>query len=385
MESEISNGVLTIRLSGTLDSSNAPAIQDEIFQLTEGASFDSVVLDLGKLTYISSAGLRVVLKMRHAFKDFSVVEVSSDVYQIFNMTGFAQMMPIKKALKEIDVSNAELIGEGYCSYVYRLDKDTIIKVFKHASDTSEVEGELNLAKRAFVLGIPTAISFDIVKVKDKFGVRFEMLDCKSLRDMIRDEPENFESYKKTYAELLKKIGETESMSDDLPDMKEGFFERLEIAKDDLGPAIYEKLHAFIASIPDRKTFVHGDCHVKNIMVRDGEFFLIDMETLSVGHPIFEYALLSAPYVIFEQDDPGNSLRFFGLDSAILKDLFNAVLQKCFGDAYSPEVVDQVMILGYIHMLWWYRKNEPQETARFAGVKERLLALAEKYPDLRFRA
>ncbi|MBP5216942.1 MAG: anti-sigma factor antagonist [Bacilli bacterium] len=385
MESEITNGVLTIRLSGQLDSNNAPAIQDEIFQIAEGASFDSVVLDLGRLEYISSAGLRVVLKMKHAFKNVSVVEVSSEVYQIFDMTGFTEMIPVKKALKVVDVSGAELIGEGYCSYVYRLDKDTIIKVFKFATDTSDVERELNLAKQAFVLGIPTAISFDIVKVGDKFGVRFEMLDCKSLRDLIRDEPENFPQYKKSYAGLLKKIGETESMNDNLPNIKDGFFERLEIAKDDLDPAIYEKLHAFISSIPERKTFVHGDCHVKNIMVRDGEFFLIDMDTLSRGHPIFEYALLSAPYVIFEQDDPGNSLRFFGLDGQILQDLFDAVLREGFGDAYSPEAIDQVMILGYVHMLWWYRKNEPQAIARFESSKRHLIDLVEKYPDLGFCA
>ncbi len=383
MEFNLDNGILTIALSGEINSGNALAFENEIIPILGRHSFTSLVLDLAKLTYISSAGLRVILKIRQRCKDFSIIDVSSDVYQIFEMTGFTEMMTIKKALKVVDVSHAELIGEGYCSYVYRLDKDTIIKVFKHATDIDDVSRELNLAKQAFILGIPTAISFDIVKVKDKFGVRFEMLDCKSLRDLFRDEPEHFEEYKQHYADLLKKIGETESMSDELPDMKAGFFDRLEIAKNDLDPAIYEKLHSFIASIPEATTFVHGDCHVKNIMVRDGEFFLIDMDTLSRGHPVFEYALLSAPYVIFEQDDPGNSLRFFGLDHTITESLFDGVVKNWLGEAYSEETVDEILILGYVHMLWWNRKNEPANTARFAGVKGRLLALLEKYPDLRF--
>ena len=75
-----------------------------------------------------------------------------------------------------------MIGNGFFSTVYRIDKDTIIKVFNRVSDPEQIERELKLAKQAFILGIPTAISFDIVRVDDKLGVRFEMLDCMSLRD-----------------------------------------------------------------------------------------------------------------------------------------------------------------------------------------------------------
>ena len=383
MEYFLKDGSLTIKLSGELNSGNAARIESEILSITSKESFSSLILDLENLTYISSAGLRVVLKMRKTCGDFEVVNACLDVYDVFEMTGFTSMINIKKALKKIDVKDAQLIGEGYCSYVYRIDKDTIIKVFKRATDIGEVQRELDMAKQAFILGIPTAISFDIVKVQNKFGVRFEMLDCKSLRDLLRDEPEKFDDYLAKYAHLLETIGETESNSTALPDVKESFFDRLLFLKERFEPSAYEKLYGFLSSIPESGTFVHGDCHIKNIMVRDEEFFLIDMDTLSRGHRIFEYALLYCPYVAFEEDQPGNSMDFFGLPAETLQRVFYGLVDAYLGPSHPEKSLDYIKILGYLHMLWWNRKNEPQNNKRFDGCYHRLLALMEKCPDLRY--
>ncbi len=383
MEHKLANGILSIALEGELNSQNAAEKEGEINQVLEKNAFSSLILDLAKLTYISSAGLRVVLKLRQSAKEFKIINASLEVYEIFEMTGFTSMMEIKKALKEIDVSKAELIGEGYFSYVYRLDKDTIIKVFKHAQDTSEVERELNMAKQAFVLGIPTAISFDIVKVGDKFGVRFEMLDCKSLRDLFRDEPKRFDGLMDKYAALFKHIGETESESDALPDMKKVFMGKLDFIASDLDEKSRKSLREYLQSIPDRTTFIHGDCHVKNIMVRDDEFFLIDMDTLSKGHPIFEDALVYCPYVAFEEDQPGNSLDFLGLSADMTKEIFDRLMKVALGKDYGEAALDKIKILAYVHMMWWTKKNTPEDEKRFSGSRGRLLSLLGKYPNLRF--
>ena len=314
MNYNLENNTLTIYLKGDLNSNNANDIEKELFSIIDKNTFTNLILDLKDLRYISSAGLRVVLRVKQKSSFLEIINVSLEVSDVFEMTGFTSMMNIKKALKEVDVSNATLIGEGYFSYVYRLDKDTIIKVFKFATDTKEIEREREMAKQAFILGIPTAISFDIVKVGDKFGVRFEMLDSKSLRDIFLEHPQDFDYYANEYGHLIKKIGETESMSNDLPKTKEVWLNKLEVDKPYLDDEEYQKSLDFINSIPDVNTFVHGDCHIKNIMVRDKELFLIDMDTLSQGHPIFELASIYAPYVAFEEDDPGNIRRFLGIEN-----------------------------------------------------------------------
>lgn len=383
METELKQGTLTIHFRGEINSSNATDIENEVMDFLKEKEFASLVFDFQDLSYISSAGLRVVLKVRQRYSSLSIINTSLSVYDIFEMTGFTSMMSVRKALKEVDISHAELIGEGYFSYVYRLDKDTIIKVCKRAVDISEVERELNKAKRAFVLGIPTAISFDIVKVGELFGVRFELLDCASLRDLVRDHPDDLEFYVDRYAKLVKGIGDTETEIEGLPSVKEEFLEKLEAVRGALSPDQYQKTHEFFLSIPERNTFVHGDCHVKNIMVRDDEFFLIDMDTLSYGHPMFEYALIYAPYIAFEEDDPGNCERFLGLSTETCRRLYDGVVSYGLGKEDSPLRRDQIKILSYVHMMWWNQANEPENTKRFEGCKGRLLALLDAHKELKF--
>lgn len=373
--------VLTLFMEGELNSYNADNVEKEIDETLKGKAFDKLVLDFSHISYISSAGLRIILKLKQKYNDISIVETSLEVYDIFQMTGFANIMNIKKGLKRIYLSGAEVVGDGYYSTVYRVDKDTIIKVFNRVSDSEQIERELKLAKQAFVLGIPTAISFDIVKVDDgKLGVRYEMLDCMSLRNAIVNYPEKEEEYISKYAALLKKMNTTECLDPNIPDKKQAYITKLGKIKQFLPDDVNAKLLKMFEAIPERKTLIHGDCHFKNIMVQNGELLLIDMDTLSVGYPIFELAALYAPYVAFNEDEPGNSERFFGISDEKAAKLYDELLSRYF-DKVDDAIRDKIKIVGYVHMIRWTSNNDQDNTKRLNGCKERLLKLLEKYDDL----
>ena len=381
MRTNLENNVLTLYLGGEINSYNADNIEKEIRETLEKQSFEKLVLDFSSVSYISSAGLRIILKLKQQYNDFSIVETSLEVYDIFSMTGFVNIMDIKKGLKKVFLSGAEVIGDGYYSTVYRVDKDTIIKVFNRVSDPEQIERELKLAKEAFILGIPTAISFDIVKVDDgKLGVRFEMLDCESLKNMVIKYPERMNEFLEKYAALLKKMNTTECFNPNIPDMKAHYLRKLEKIKAWLPNEVNEKLLKMFNAIPDRRTLIHGDCHFKNIMVQKDELLLIDMDTLSVGHPIFEWAALYAPYCAFNEDEPGNSLRFFGIKDEDALALYNALLARYFGKD-DQTIRDKIKIVGYVHMIRWTTNNDPTNEKRINGCKERLLKLLEQYNDL----
>ena len=381
MRFDIKEKVLTLYLEGELNSYNADNIEKEIENTLKEQAFDKLVLDFSHISYISSAGLRIILKLKQKYNDFSIVETSLEVYDIFSMTGFTNIMDIKKGLKRVYLSGAEVIGDGYYSTVYRVDKDTIIKVFNRVSDPEQIERELKLAKEAFILGIPTAISFDIVKVDDgKLGVRFEMLDCESLKNMVVKYPERMNEFLEKYAALLKKMNTTECFDPNIPDMKAHYLRKLDKIKDWLPKEANEKLLKMFNAIPDRKTLIHGDCHFKNIMVQKDELLLIDMDTLSVGYPIFEWAALYAPYCAFNEDDPGNSLRFFGIKDEDALALYNALLARYF-EKDDQTIRDKIKIVGYVHMIRWTTNNDPTNEKRINGCKERLLKLLEQYDDL----
>lgn len=379
MDYKLNGDTLTIYLEGEFNSYSAESIGNEINEIINSQKFKKLVFDLEKLRYISSAGLRVLVKIKQHY-DVSIINASLQVYDIFEMTGFTSIMDIKKALRKIDLKHAEVIGDGFFSTVYRLDKDTIVKVFNRTSDSNQIERELRLAKEAFVSGIPTAISFDIVQVGDKLGVCFEMLDCMSLKTAVQTNLDRFQEYLNKYAALLKKINTTKCLNPAIPDIKKYYYEKLEKIKPDLDSKHYLKAKQLLDSIEDRNTFVHGDCHFKNIMVQHDELLLIDMDTLSVGHPIFELAAIYAPYCAFSEDDPGNCERFFGIKDEDAKKLYNSLLNIYFGKD-DPISKEKIRLVSYIHMVWWNRVNEPDNNKRLEGCRSRLYELLDKYNDL----
>ena len=380
MRFELTDNLLTLFFEGELNSYNADVMEKEIDEVLSSSKFQTLNLDFAKLNYISSAGLRIILKIKQKHDDSHVINANLDVYDVLQMTGFTNIMDVKKAMREMSVEGAEIIGEGFFSTVYRIDKDTIIKVFNRTSDEKQIERELKLAKQAFVLGIPTAISFDIVKVKDKLGVRFEMLDCMSLKNAFIKYPEKYDELLNKYVDLLKKINTTECFDPSVPSIKKFFIEKVEAIKHLLDEAHYEKLLGLMKSVPERSTFVHGDCHFKNIMVQGEDFLLIDMDTLSVGHPIFELANLRCPYVAFEEDAPGNCEQFFGMKAEYCVKLYNDIVRLYFGK--EDEVIkDKIALVCYAHMVWWTLTNQKDNQKRLNGCKERLIALLDKYNDI----
>ena len=173
---------------------------------------------------------------------------------------------------------------------------------------------------------------------------------------------------------------TECFNPNIPDMKKAYLTKLSKIEEWLPKDAYEKLVKMFNAIPERKTLIHGDCHFKNIMVQKDELLLIDMDTLSVGYPIFELAAIYAPYVAFNEDDPGNSERFFGIKDEDALKLYNALIKRYF-DNEDQAIRDKIKIVGYVHMIRWNRNNEPENTKRLEGCKERLLKLLENYNDL----
>ena len=380
MRTSLENKTFTIFLEGELNSYNAANIEKEIEGLLSKNEFDNLVLDFAGIRYVSSAGLRVILKLKQKYKNVSVVETSLEVYDVFQMTGFTNIMDIKKGLRRVYINGAEVIGDGFFSTVYRLDKDTIIKVFNKAKDVEGIESELKLAKEAFVLGIPTAISFDIVRVDDNYGVRFEMLDCMSLQNMIIKYPERMNELLDKYASLLKKMNTTECFNPEIPNIKGSFLGKAERIKGLIPDGRYEQIVKMVNALPDRKTLIHGDCHIKNIMVQKDDLILIDMDSLSVGYPIFELEALYFAYVVFNEGEGDNAMEFFHIKKEDAIAMYNGLMKRYFGKE-DQKILDKIRLLSYVHVLFWNRKYEKDNTARFEFYKEKLLKLLDKYQDL----
>lgn len=86
-----------IKLTGRIDSNNSAEIEDKINkEFAHFSSDDEIALDASNLEYISSAGLRVILRLKKKNNSTKVINCSSEIYDIFDMTGFSQMMEVSK-------------------------------------------------------------------------------------------------------------------------------------------------------------------------------------------------------------------------------------------------------------------------------------------------
>ena len=371
MRFEKKEEALTLFFVGEINSNTSEGVAKDVEDTLTGQTFTKLIFDFLDVRYLSSAGLRIILRFKQKYNNLEIINVSMDVYDVFQMTGFTSIINVSRALAKIEVTKDQIIGEGYTSTVYRINKDTIIKVFEHAHDTSDIEREMALAKEAFILGIPTAITFDIVQVGDKYGARFEMLDFVSLRDAFRDNEDRFEDLCQQYASLLKTINTTKTDNPNLPSAKQTFLKKLELVGTLLDKENLKKLTDLAEKIPEAHTFVHGDCHVKNILCQGNELFLIDMDTLSVGNPIFELAGTYATYVAFEETAPGNSEEFLGLRNDLVQKMFRRVLDIYFGGKIKDEDYLKIQTASYAHMVWWGLYYDPENKKRINHCLERL--------------
>ena len=353
VEGRIDNGRQIICLGGHIDSANAADTEAQIKSLRVQFPASKLIIDADKLEYISSAGLRIILRLRNENPDMRIINVSSSVYEIFEMTGFSQMIRIEKAYRRLSVSGCEMIGQGSNGNVYRLDPDTIIKVYKNPNSLAEIQRETDLARKALVLGVPTAIPYDVVKVGDGYGSVFELLNAKSFSKLINVYPEKIDEYAKLYIDVLKKIHKTEVTPGDMPDAKAVAVHWSEFLKDYLPADQYNKLHSLVEAVPDRSTMIHGDYHVKNLMQTDDEVLLIDMDTLSMGHPIFELASMYLAYVGFGELNPEGSSTFLGIPYETAGKFWKKSLQLYLNTddpAKVKSVEEKAMIVGYTRLM-----------------------------------
>ena len=381
---------MKIELNGKIDSTNASRIEKEIRDRLAGHEDPSVILDASGLQYISSAGLRVILRLRKAYPKLSITGVSTEIYGILEMTGLTAMMPVEKAYRVVSIEGCEEIGRGANGAIYRIDQDNVVKVYLNADALADIQHEREVAKLALILGIPTAISYDVVQVGDSYGSVFELLNARSFSRILATEPEKLDWCVKEYVALLRKIHSTPVPEGKLPDNREWFIGVVKQVMEYLPEEAGRKLLGMVEAIPHSNNMLHGDYHTKNVELQNDEVLLIDMDTLAVGDPIFELAGMFNAFIGFSEMDHQVILDFQGFDHETAETFWHKSLSayletKC--ETKIREVEDKARILGYTRMIRRSIRRGGMDTeagrAQIDFWKERLLKLLEKTDTLTF--
>ena len=354
MKYQLDKGCLILALEGHIDSGNAVETERQINEIRVENPAPAIVFDCAGLDYISSAGLRIILRCKKAVPETKLVNVSAEVYEVFEMTGFTEMMDIQKAYRVLSVEGCEVIGQGANGKVYRIDPDTVVKVYLNPDALPEIHRERELARTAFVLGVPTAIPYDVVRIEGGgYGSVFELLNATNFAKLLIRGEKTLDEVAKMSIELLKIIHGTEVKPDSMPSMKEVALDWARFLKDYLPAPQYEKLHGLIAALPEDNHMMHGDYHIKNITRQGDENLILDMDTLCHGHPVFELASMYNAYVGFSELDHDVTKRFLGIDYETGVEFWHKSLQLYLNttDEQTVRAVEEkAMLLGYMRLL-----------------------------------
>ena len=96
IQQTVNGAALTVALEGRLDTTTSPKLEEDLRSSISGIT--SLTLDLEKLEYISSAGLRVLLAMQKIMNkqgQMLLRNVNEAVMEVFEVTGFADILSIE--------------------------------------------------------------------------------------------------------------------------------------------------------------------------------------------------------------------------------------------------------------------------------------------------
>lgn len=386
MNYKVENGELIVFPTGSIDTTNAEAVGKEIDEIKSANPNEKLVLDMDELKYISSAGLRQILRLKKQNKELKLTNVNSEVYEIFDMTGFTEMMDITKAYRKFSVDGCEVIGEGSNGVVYRINPDTIIKVYRNSDALDDIKKERELARTALVLGINTAIPYDVVKVGDKFGSVFELLSAKSITKLIlqyRDDEEKIDEYVKIFAKFLVEIHGTLVKPNVLPDAKDKAVDWCKYLENYLPKETYDKLLSMLEAIPSSLNIVHGDYHTNNVHYSD-EPILIDMDTLSCGNPVFDLANFYLAYRGYGALDHTITEKFLKIPCELVDKIYDKFFPYYFegkDEAFIEDQIRKAKIVGLTRMYRRTLRRDKDNTALLDYCKNSLIEEVNKIDSL----
>lgn len=370
MDVKFDNGALSIMLPPKITGENCSVFEKELLAIEQLRAAKEIFLNADKLNYISSLGLRVILKFRKQYRNIpvSVLNTAESIYKIFDDTGFTSFLNIKKKLRIVDTAGLEMIDSGMYGSVYRINDEQILKVFRGIQTEGDIEPVINTIRVAFVHDIPTIMPFEIVRTEEGIGLILELLHSETLSKLIMKNPQNLDNYVNKMVELSKLLARTNFEAGSLRSRNEMLISKLNSATAYLAAEEIGVVKKYIELIPRCNTAVHGDFHAKNLMVSEDMLMLIDMDEFSMGHPLWDIANL---YCIYQT--------MAHIDREIADDLFDLNGQIPYEDFYF-QIID--CSIAKAEIIWekffnGYFADYSQED------KTTILKLADFYGNFKF--
>ena len=285
----------------------------------------------------------------------------------------------------------EEIGRGGGGIVYRIDDETIIKVFREGTSLDEVKREITMAKEAFVLGMSTAISFDCVQVGNQYGLIYELLKAHTLSTIVGREPEKVDDFARLYANMFRHLHSIEVPSySPIPNAAQQEEQSIRTLERYFDTASIDILLQIAGNIPNANRLLHCDLQSKNILMQGSEPMLIDMGEVCSGHPLMDLGHSYSAMV----ELVGDYESVIGLPKPLGSDLWMRMANYYFEGLSPAEIahrLEQINVVSRVRNFSWLSLSDsfPEEVIRecqelfvvkVLNQKEKLLDISKTFND-----
>lgn len=191
----------------------------------------------------------------------------------------------------------KVVGTGAQATVYCSGKYAI-KLFKENYDKTAIFYEALINSIVENTELPIPKTYEVLKIDNQMGIKMDYIKGISLIDSIFKDIDNTAVYLENMVKLQiemhsKKISLPFSLKDKLKDKIQG--------NQDLGKTQKEKMLTLLKELPDGNELCHGDFHGYNILVCEGEYWIIDWVDSTYGCADGDACRTYMIYSIYAQD------------------------------------------------------------------------------------
>ena len=239
--------------------------------------------------------------------------------------------------QKIELSDYTRSGEGgtAVSYTHKT-RNTLAKLYNPGFEADRAKAEFHTARAVFEMGIPTPEPYRLVTDGERYGAEYELIKGKrSFTRIISEEPERLQEISLTFAEWARRLHATPVPPGRLRSYKEVLIQFYK--EKTLVPEAYkQKALAFLETVPDAPTCLHGDLQIGNIITDGDRTLWIDVGEFSHGTPEWDLSIMWIMGVRMGEER-ANSL--FHLTSEQMREHWNFFLPAYLGTS-DPQILGQ---------------------------------------------
>ena len=237
-------------------------------------------------------------------------------------------------IPEVSVEGLRIIAKGVTGTIYEYSDDKILKIYDVKVPFEEVKKQRQISLSALEQGIPTAKVYELVQCKGQYGVIFEYLKAGTLGEEIGRDQDKRLHYATKMGELLRKVHQSKPDARLFPPLYEMVAGNLHRCAEYLSKEQKERMQGFVSTYPPQKCLLHGDFHENNIMVKDGELVLIDLDSMCIGSPLADFA---QTYCSYKMPLPPEVMEQLNLTPGIQQEFLYRFLRGYFQDASEEQI------------------------------------------------